>query len=208
MQYAVFKICHGAPLVFVLHGFCERKRPKAIQNQLPAWLKGAKNVSVVAPMLMSGLWDETQVYNNVKQVCQEANASSVRLIGISIGGSAAWNLVATHPTLFETVIIISASPEPSLALDGLLRLFGLAIKRRRQPDVCATHVVAVNGVFDPLFCLSGVRLPRHAVRVRFCSRGHQVWDLAFRDERVQELLVGTIAAKRKAARAVAYQQVT
>ena len=60
-------------------------------------------------------------------------------------------------------------------------------------------------VFDPLFCLSGVRLPRHAVRVRFCSHGHQVWDLAFRDERVTSHRDNR--DQKKAGRPVAYQQV-
>ena len=178
MQYAIYSICEGAPLVFVLHGFCERNNPKAITNRLPAWLRYARNVSVVAPVLVRGLWNETQVNKLISQVQKDANASSVRLVGISIGGSAAWNLIAMYPNLYESAVIIAASPGTSFVLDALLRLFGLAIKREQQSNTSATHVIAVNGVMDPLFCFAKIRLPPYAVKLRFWSRGHQVTDLA------------------------------
>ena len=187
-EFAVHRVLKDVPLVVVLHGFCERGRPLQVVEQLPPWLLRDDQISVVAPVLTSGLWCEEKVLQTIQPIIKRSQPSSVRLLGISIGGNAVWNLLALDPRLFDTAVVIASVPHRSIILDLSLCCIGLRITRHPLPRTrIATRVIVFVGQYDPLL-LGPWCLPNYAELTRVPNRCHRIWDVAFSDTRVQTIL--------------------
>ena len=188
-SWALKELRANTPLVVVLHGFCERGRPRAVLQMLPTWLTESTHVSLAVPVLQEGLWCEETLARTIRELVDRHSLLSVRLLGISIGGSAVWNLLALEPLLFESAVVLAATPSCAVVLDVALGLIGLRLRRRSPPASCTAKVTAYVGALDPL--LAGAhRVPRFSTLVTIPWCGHRVWDEAFRDPSVRSVLVG------------------
>ena len=123
--------------------------------------------------------------------------TSIRVLGISIGGTAAWNLLHS-PTqiVLEGVVIISASETRAHLLDCLLACAGARLHRIAPRDGFSASVIAVNGRLDPLFLGHDPVRSCGVQRLSYPYAGHRVWKLAYKDESVQRLLLGDTAVEK------------
>jgi predicted esterase len=115
------------PLIVFLHGSGEGKNwkaPTAVQASVPVLGDRADLPFLVAFPLMRGSWSisalaERDVLDTIADVQQHyaVDPDRVHLVGLSLGGFAAWRLACRYPDRFASLTVFCGGGEPELAVN-------------------------------------------------------------------------------------------